>query len=122
MNSDKTSILAEIRRLAKEAGGAPPGQIRFTQATGITLGMWRGKFWRTWSDALREAGFAPNVPLEAYAKNEVVEWLTKLTVKLGHFPTFADQRLAKQSDPACPSETVFRKLGTRASQIELVRD
>lgn len=53
---DKEGIIAEIRRTAAENGGAPLGQERFERETGISVGVWRGRYWLRWSQALEEAG------------------------------------------------------------------
>jgi beta-galactosidase GanA len=53
-------IVAEIRRTAAENNGTAVGMRRFQSETGIKEHDWKGRFWRTWSDALVEAGFAPN--------------------------------------------------------------
>jgi len=54
----KEAVIAAIQRTASENGGAPLGQRTFERETGIPTASWRGKFWRTWSDALIDAGFA----------------------------------------------------------------
>lgn len=118
----KERIIAEIRRTAEENGGAPLGQDTFVEATGIGTSRWRGKYWRSWSDALREAGFAPNVSKERHDREALVLALTKLSAKLGRFPTQADVMLEKRSDPAFPSMSSFDKhLGKRGDMIEAVR-
>jgi hypothetical protein len=91
--------------------------------TGISLSQWRGKYWRSWSEALQEAGFAPNVPKEPHGRAHLILSLTKLTAKLGRFPTQADCMLEKRgADPAFPTIKGFeRHLGRRAEMIELVR-
>ena len=57
---NKQHILEQIKRTAKENGGAPLGVDRFASATGISEAAWRGRLWARWSDAVREAGFTPN--------------------------------------------------------------
>ena len=58
----KADIIREIKRLAEANGGAPLGMQRFASETGISRSHWRGRYWVNWSDALREAGYAPNQP------------------------------------------------------------
>ena len=60
MTMNKPKILEEIRRTAEENGGTPLGRKNFHCTTGIKESDWAGKFWGGWSDAVREAGFAPN--------------------------------------------------------------
>lgn len=65
----KRDILEKIRKIAAETGEAP-GQTRFASLTGVKEHVWRGKFWRSWSEALVEAGFR--------GKNGALD-MTKLT-------------------------------------------
>ncbi len=51
-------ILAEIKRTARKNDGVVLGQRRFEAETGIRISSWRGKYWRSWSDAVEEAGLA----------------------------------------------------------------
>src|SRR4051794_11339136 len=57
---DKAHILAEIKRTAAANGGMPLGRQRFFAETGIKQSDWEGVHWARWSEALQEAGFAPN--------------------------------------------------------------
>ena len=56
----KEHIIGEIRRTANANGGVPLGWRRFEEETGIKYHDWYGKFWASWGDAVREAGFEPN--------------------------------------------------------------
>ena len=57
---NKTHILEEIKRTAKENDGVPLGRIKFESETGIKETDWFGKYWARWGEAVREAGFIPN--------------------------------------------------------------
>jgi hypothetical protein len=118
---DKARILDEIRRTARESGGVALGARRFEQETGIATSAWRGKYWRQWSDAVAEAGFAPNRPNDAHEPDALVQHLVALTKKLGRFPTYADLRLAREADSAFPTHHAFNKLGSLSVRIALVR-
>ncbi len=119
---DKERIIAEIKRTAADNGGVPLGLRSFVTTTGIGTAQWRGKYWRRWSEAVREAGFAPNVPKEPHARETLILALTKLTAKLGTFPTQADAMLEKRADPSFPGMNAFDKhIGRRADLIEAVR-
>ncbi len=100
-------ILDEIRRTAKANGGIPLGAARFTRDTGIRYYDWCGKYWARWSDALREAGFDPNILQGAYSDDVLMEKLVGLIRELGHFPASSDLRLQKRKDEFFPSHNVF---------------
>lgn len=118
---DKARILDEIRRTARENSGAALGARRFEQETGISTSAWRGKYWRQWSDAVAEAGFAPNRPKDAHEPDALVQHLVALTKRLRRFPTYADLRLAREADDAFPTHHAFNKLGSISVRIALVR-
>lgn len=83
---DKNHILNEIRRTAESNGGIPLGKQRFLTETGIRESDWAGKFWVKWSDAVREAGFEPNVKQAALDKDWLLEKLAEFVRELGHYP------------------------------------
>jgi hypothetical protein len=117
----KERIIAEIRRTAEDNGGAALGQERFAETTGIGIGVWRGKYWRTWSEALREAGFSPNRPNEAHSRDSLLTCLARLALEHRRFPTYTDLRMAKQADAAFPTHHAFNNLGDRHARIRLLR-
>ena len=86
----KDHILSEIRRTAAENGGIPLGVHRFFSETGIKVADWRGRHWIRWSEALKEAGFAPNRLSVAWAEEELLGSLLKLVRELGHYPVEAE--------------------------------
>lgn len=103
----KEQILAEIRRLAAEAGGRPPGAKLFSRATGGLT--WSGIYWARWSDALREAGFEPNPPPDAtrIADELLLEQLARACRHFGRMPTVAELRLYRRANPDLPSTKTF---------------
>jgi hypothetical protein len=72
MAINKAAIIAEIQRTASENSGVALGQKTFEKETGISTSVWRGKYWRSWGDALQEAGFAANIPNEAHEPSFLV--------------------------------------------------
>lgn len=121
MATSKDRILAEIRRTTEENGGTPPGAERFASLTGISVGVWRGKYWGTWSDALTEAGFTPNQPNEAYPRDRLINCLVDLTRRNRRFPSYADLRMARVADPTVPAHQAFTRLGTVAERLAMLR-
>jgi|SRR5258708_18190870 len=117
----KDQIIAEIRRTAAENGGVAFGQGRFEKETMLSAGSWRGKYWRTWSEAVEEAGFAANLPAVPHPKDALVSSLLRLTRENKRFPTQADLRMAKRTDASFPWEGAFAKLGAFAGRVKLVR-
>ncbi len=110
----KRFILSEIRRTAEENGGSPLGKQRFLGVTGIKESDWYGKFWARWSDAIKEAGFTPNVLQQAYDENWLIERLIDLIRELEHFPTSGDLRIKARNDEEFPSHNTFRRFGRKA--------
>jgi hypothetical protein len=118
---NKEQIILEIQRTASENGGVPLGLRAFKSETGIAQHSWVGKYWRNWSDALKDAGFKPNHPNVAPEKSFLILSLARLTRKNGCFPTYADMLLEKQTDKTFPNRHAFTRLGTVNERIELVR-
>jgi len=81
----KDRILAEIKRIARECGGIPPGKQKFETETGIGESSWSGRFWARWGDALREAGFSPNAWQVPHEKEFLIQSYVRLIRELGAF-------------------------------------
>jgi hypothetical protein len=115
---NKAHILQEIKRTAKANGGVPLGINAFSKETGIKSWDWQ-KYWARWSEAVREAGFTPNLMTSAYDEAELLDKYAKLAQTLGILPTKGDLFVKAHSDPEFPSaETYNKRLGGKA---ELVR-
>lgn len=108
-------ILAEIRRTATTNGGVPLGVARFFAETGIKETDWRGKYWVRWGDAVRAAGFEPNVLNTAIPDHVLLEHLRDVVQRLGHFPVVAELKIEARSNPAFPSPKVFNRFGGKAA-------
>jgi hypothetical protein len=117
----KAHIVAQIKRTAEENDGVALGAERFADTTGIGIGVWRGKYWATWSDALVEAGFEPNRPHDAHPREKLIECMIAQTRRLGRFPTYADLRMARQADPTFPAHHAFSKLGSLPVRVAMLR-
>jgi hypothetical protein len=118
MNKDK--ILGEIKRLVA-SNGTPPGEKLFLSETGIRQHEWRGKYWARWSDALREAGFAPNRWNEGYNEEFLIGKYIGLVREIGRLPVDAEIKIKAQKDANFPSWTPFRRLGNKAALVSKVR-
>jgi hypothetical protein len=102
-------ILGEIRRLAAANADQPPGEKLFHRESGIAAHHWRGKFWARWSDALREAGYAPNEWQSRLNSDEVLLGVVAACRHFGRLPTFDEMALHRNVEPAIPSEQAIRR-------------
>lgn len=114
---DKAHILHEIKRTAAANGGVPLGRQRFFSETGIKQSDWFGIHWARWSEALCEAGFAPNQLTGAYDKAELLDKLAGLALELRRLPTHADIRLKAHNNSEFPWHNTYAKLGSKAELI-----
>lgn len=120
---DKRHILREITRVADANGGRPPGQRLFRGETGIAERDWRGRYWARWSDALKDAGYEPNVSIERYERDQLIEALIGLIRRYGRFPTWAELGLERRANPKFPSIKGLAKwLGNHADRVHAVAD
>ncbi|RWB72944.1 MAG: GIY-YIG nuclease family protein [Mesorhizobium sp.] len=105
----KAEILRQIKRLADE-DGSPPGRARFQNATGIKYHEWRGLIWRTWSDALEEAGFTPKSFTGPIAADVVLTAVIELARQLKRFPNSSDLLFESSNNPEFPSaKTIMQR-------------
>lgn len=114
---NKSHILDEIRRTARENGGVPLGGRRFRSETGIRRSDWYGKHWLRWGDAVREAGFSPNAFQVGLPEALLLEKLAALIRELGHYPIEAELRMKRRSDSNSPSPEVLAARFGRRRQL-----
>lgn len=107
----KNEVLAEIRRTAAENGGVALGRSAFFAATGIRESDWIGRWWTTWGDAVREAGFEPQKLNPRLDDELVLQAAARIVRKYGRFPTAAEIRLECNLNPESPSHNTFRRFG-----------
>ncbi|NJM29972.1 MAG: GIY-YIG nuclease family protein [Rhizobiales bacterium] len=112
----KNEILNQIRKLADEANGIPPGQKKFATVTGIKDHLWKAKIWLNWTDALAEAGFGPRKWVTGYEDEFLLGKLAELANKIGHFPSQGEIKFEGSKNPHFPGFGAFR---TRWSMSEL---
>jgi hypothetical protein len=117
---NKQHILNEIVRTAKENGGKPLGRERFGKVTGIREGDWSGRYWARWSEAVSEAGLAPNQMNALIDEGIVLGQYAALTRKLGRLPVTAEMRMHKRQNSAFPNEKVYERFGSKEDLIRSV--
>jgi len=110
---DKQHIIDEIKRTAENNGGKPLGKDRFFSETGIQVSDWYGKYWARWSDALIEAGYAPNKLQGAYEDEWIIEKFISFIRELGRYPVTGELRVKAKQDKDFPSHTVFSSRGNK---------
>jgi hypothetical protein len=117
----KELILQEIRRTAEENGGKALGSKSFKNETGIRYQDWFGKYWKSWGDAVTEAGFLRNTLQTRMSDEHILTSFSQLTRELGRVPVTGDIRLKKRSDPSFPNEKVFNRFRSKNTLLNRVR-
>lgn len=106
----KQNILQKIRQVASNNGGKPPGVASFETATGVKRHEWQGRIWRNWSDAVVEAGFAPNALQGAWDEAEILRIITEISKAIGRFPSSGDLKFELHHRPNSPdAKTVLAR-------------
>lgn len=115
---NKEHILQEIRRTTKQNGGKPLGRSRFFREIGIKESDWLGRYWARWSEAVREAGFAPNQLQGSYDIGTLMEKYIELARELGRLPVPSEMRLKTRNDPSFPNDKTFHdRLGSKPNLV-----
>jgi hypothetical protein len=116
-------IIAEIRRIAANAGGKAPGRRVFENETGIRPSTWLGVHWARWGDALRDAGFDPNEKQGRTDRDQMIAQLCKATRHFGRVPTYAEMRMFGRTVPGFPAHsTVSNTFPSKADLTVAMRD
>lgn len=118
----KEDILQEIRRQAALNDDVPLGKERFEATTGIKQSAWQGRYWVRWSDAVVEAGFAPNKwSSQKLSDEQLVRELATLAQQLGHYPVNNEIKFHHSQNPNFPLATTFAsRLGDRQQRLRLL--
>jgi Meiotically Up-regulated Gene 113 (MUG113) protein len=117
----KELILQEIRRTARENGDRPLGSRSFRHETGIRYQDWFGRYWKSWGDAVSEAGLVPNKLNSRMTDDFGLTSYSALTRELGRVPVKGDLRLKKHSDPHFPNEKVFDRFRSKNTLLARAR-
>ena len=113
----KELILEEIQRIAKQSE-TPPGRQVFERETGIRMSEWYGVYWRSWGDALKEAGFTPNKIQGRFASDDVLRKYAEAVRHFGRVPAEIDIRMYARGMDDFPGHTTFRNhFGNKAGLI-----
>jgi hypothetical protein len=107
MNDLRLTVLHEIKRLAAGNGGRPPGRRAFERNTAIKESEWLGVIWARWSDALVEAGFAPNKMQGRADRDDLLGKLSEACREQGRMLTSAEFQLRRGRDPNFPSYKTY---------------
>jgi len=114
----KQDIINAIIKTAKENGGKPLGIGRFEKETGINLYDCH-KYWSTFGEAQREAGFIANTLQVPYKEEFILESLATLMRDIGRLPTKGNLIVRRNKDDGFPNEvSIHKRLG---SQIEIAK-
>lgn len=121
-NPTKQEIISAIHRTAKDNGGVPLGMGRFEKETGIKLYDCQ-KYWSTFGEAQREAGFAANTLQIPHDKEFIFESLITLIRELSRFPTSAELVVKRNKDTKFPSpSSIHRRLGEKREIAEKISE
>jgi hypothetical protein len=108
---NRQQIVAEIKRIALDNGGDPPGFQAFGRTTAVKKSDWYPHIWLRWSDALVEAGYRPNLFQTKTSDEVLIEKYIGLTRELGRLPVEGELRRKARSDASFPSHSAFYRLG-----------
>lgn len=118
----RETILEEIRKLAKASDDQPPGSKLFERETGIREHSWRGVYWARWSDALKEAGFAPNQWQGKSETGIILQRYIEAARHYGHLPTSSELALYRKTNADLPSpKAIFRHFGSKDDLLSNLR-
>lgn len=122
MKLARDEILSEIRRVAAQNGGQPPGRGTFESLTGIGATAWHGVHWARWGDALREAGLKPNERFRKSDSDVILQKFCDAARHYGHLPTAAELRMYRRAHLDCPSEkTIQTHFGSKDDLLANLR-
>jgi hypothetical protein len=99
-------IIDEIRRVSEKIG-RPPGRRVFENETGIHMPEWYGVHWRSWGEALKEAGYAPNKKQGRLSSDEVLRKYAEAVRHFGRVPAEIDIRMYSREHDNFPGHSTF---------------
>ncbi len=99
-------IIDEIRRVAEKVGRGPGRQV-FEKETGIRMAEWYGVHFRSWGDALREAGYEPNEKQEKFNSDQLLRKYAEAVRDFGRIPAEIDIRMYSRERKGFPGHSTF---------------
>ena len=99
-------IIEEIQRVAKEIGRSP-GRRTFEKETGIRMSEWYGVHFRSWSDALRQAGCEPNEKQGKFSSEHLLRKYADVMRHFGRIPAEVDIRMYSRNREDFPGHSTF---------------
>jgi len=91
--------------------GYAPGMQAFERTTGVRKADWYPHIWLRWSDALVEAGYAPNEFQTKTGDEVLIEKYIGFARELGRFPLEGEIRRKARIDASFPSHSAFYRFG-----------
>ena len=95
-------IIDQIRRVADKIG-RPPGRRVFEKETGIRISEWYGVFFRSWGNALKEAGYEPNEKQRKFSSENLLRKYAEAVRHFGRIPAEIDIRIYSRNREDFPS-------------------
>ena len=115
-------IVDEIKRVAEQIG-RPPGLQVFEKKTGIRKSEWHGKYFRSWGDALKEAGFKPNTMQAKLSSENILRKYAEAIRHFGRIPAAVDIRMYSRDRKDFPGHSTFDShFRTKAGLIAALRN
>lgn len=119
---EKENIIRAIRAIATASGGVPPGERKFTSETGMGPHVWRYRLWKTWSDALADAGFSPLEWGGRHDDTALLGQVAGLGQRLGRFPNSSDIQFEAANNPTFPSYNTIKRRWKMVELASAVRE
>lgn len=119
-------IIDQIGRVAKKIG-RPPGRRVFERETGIRMPEWYGVHFRSWGEALREAGYQPNEKNEKFSSELILRKYAEAVRHFERIPAEIDIRMYSRNRKDFPGHSTFsnhfgNKAGLVAALAKFVRE
>ncbi|MCX6632059.1 MAG: GIY-YIG nuclease family protein [Candidatus Solibacter sp.] len=117
---NREEIVAEIKRVALDNGGHAPGMQSLERIAGVKKSDWYPHIWLRWSDALVEAGYAPNIFQKRTSDEVLLEKYIEFARELGRVPLEGEIRRKARSDPSFPHHGAFSRFGGKQKLLAAV--